>query len=357
MRYKILSINPGSTSTKFGVYEDEKEVMVKTIRHSADELKNFKKVSDQFKFRKELIINELKNEGIDTTNFNAIVGRGGIVKPLESGVYEVNDALKKDLSEGTYGEHASNLGGLIASELAKEIPGCRAFIADPVVTDELQDIARLSGLPEMPRRSVFHALNQKAMARKYSKETSKKYEDLNLLIVHMGGGISVGAHKGGRVIDVNNAVEGEGPFSPERSGSLVASDLAELCFIGKYTLEEVKKMINGKGGLMAHLGINEAQVAEQRIKDGDKKAELVMNAMIYNIAKLVGAMSAVLQGKIDAIILTGGIAYNQYVVNGLKPYISFLAPITVYPGEDELGALAMSGLRVLKGEETCKVYV
>lgn len=354
--YKILSINPGSTSTKFGVYEDEKEILIDTIRHSADELKDFKKVSDQFQFRKNLIIDTLESKGIDISGFNAIVGRGGIVKPLASGVYEVNTALKTDLTNASYGEHASNLGGLIALELAQEIPNCRAFIADPVVTDELQDVARISGLPSMPRRSVFHALNQKAMARKFVKENNKKYEDLNLIIVHMGGGISVGAHKGGRIIDVNNAVDGEGPFSPERSGSLVARDLAELCFSGNYTLDEVKKMINGKGGLMAHLGINEAHVAAQRIADGDKHAELIMNAMVYNIAKLVGSMAVVLQGKIDAIILTGGIAYNQYVVSNLKPMISFLAPITVYPGEDEMGALAMAGLRVLRGEETTKVY-
>ena len=339
-------------------------MLIDTIRHSADKLKDFKRVSDQFQFRKNLIVNTLKSKGIDIRNFNAIVGRGGIVKPLASGVYEVNTALKTDLANASYGEHASNLGGLIALEMAQEIPGCRAFIADPVVTDELQDVARVSGLPAMPRRSVFHALNQKAMARRFVKENNasaalsdrKKYEDLNLIIVHMGGGISVGAHKGGRIIDVNNAVDGEGPFSPERSGSLVARDLAELCFSGNYTLDEVKKMINGKGGLMAHLGINEAHVAAQRIADGDKHAELIMNAMIYNIAKLVGSMAVVLQGKIDAIILTGGIAYNQYVVSNLKPMISFLAPITVYPGEDEMGALALAGLRVLRGEEIPKVY-
>ncbi len=353
---KILSINPGSTSTKFGVYENEKEILIDTIRHGAEELENFKKVSDQFLFRKNLIVNTLKEKGINIHSFNAIIGRGGIVRPLESGVYEVNEKLKKDLASAAYGEHASNLGGLIASEMAQEIPGCRAFIVDPVVVDELQDVARISGLPEMPRRSVFHALNQKAMAHKYVKESGKKYEDLSLLVVHMGGGISIGAHKGGRIIDVNNAVDGEGPFSPERSGSLVARDLAELCFSGKHTLDEVKKMINGKGGLMAHLKINSAQEVEQRIKNGDEKAKLTMDAMIYTIAKQVGAMAVVLQGKIDTIILTGGIAYNQYVVNNLKPQISFLAPITVYAGEDEMSALAMGGLRVLKGEEVCKVY-
>ncbi|MDR0872486.1 MAG: butyrate kinase [Prevotellaceae bacterium] len=351
---KILSINPGSTSTKLGVYDDETKVCEKTIRHSADELKDFAKVSEQFLFRKELILNVLKEENI-AIDFNAVVGRGGIVKPVEAGVYEVNAALKKDLSEGIYGEHASNLGGLIAAEIAQSISGCRAFIADPVVVDELQEVARITGLPMLKRRSLFHALNQKATARRYAKENGKRYEDLNLIIAHLGGGISVGAHQKGRVIDVNNAVDADGPFSPERAGALPTSDLATLCFSGKYTLAEVKKLLNGKGGLMAHLGINEAHVAEQRVKDGDKQAELVMNAMIYNIAKEIGAMAAVLEGKIDAVILTGGIAYNQYVVSNLTPKVAFLAPVVVYAGEDELGALAMGGLRVLRGEAT-KTY-
>jgi len=352
--YKILSINPGSTSTKFGVYEDEKNILEKTIRHSAEELKDFPKVADQFLFRKELILSELKKENI-AVDFNAVVGRGGIVKPVEAGVYEVNAALKKDLSEASYGEHASNLGGLIAAEIAQSISACRAFIADPVVVDELQEVARITGLPALRRRSVFHALNQKAIAKKYAADNGKKYEDLNIIVAHLGGGISVGAHKNGRVIDVNNAVNADGPFSPERAGALPTGDLVALCFSGKYTQAEINKMINGKGGLMAHLGINAAHVAEQRIKDGDKQAELIMNAMIYNIAKEIGAMATVLEGKIDAVILTGGIAYNQYVVGNLKPKISFLAPVAVYAGEDELGALAMGGLRVLRGE-TAKIY-
>lgn len=355
MKYKILSINPGSTSTKFGVYENEKVIALQTIRHSAEELKDYAKISDQFLFRKNLILSALIKDEIAIDDFHAVVGRGGIVKPVEAGVYEINDALKKDLSDAAYGEHASNLGGLIAAEIAAEIPGCRAFIADPVVVDELRDVARVTGLPEIERKSIFHALNQKAMGRKYAQENDKQYEELNLIIAHMGGGISVAAHKNGKVIDVNNAVDGDGPFSPERAGGLPTGKLVELCFSGKYTLPEVKKMLNGKGGLIAHLGINEAHVAQERIEKGDKHAEMAMNAMIYNIAKEIGAMSAVLQGKIDAIILTGGIAYNQYVIGNLKPMISYLAPIVVYPGEDEMAALAMNGLRILRGE-TVKEY-
>lgn len=355
MNYKILSINPGSTSTKFGVYENEKVILLHTIRHTAEELKQYTKVSEQFLFRKNLILNYLKESSIAIDDFSAIVGRGGIVKPIPAGAYEVNEALKKDLRDATYGEHASNLGGLIASEIAQQIPNCRAFIADPVVVDELQDVARITGQPMFKRISIFHALNQKAMARRFAQENGTRYENLNLIIAHMGGGISVAAHKNGRVIDVNNAVDGDGPFSPERSGTLPTGQLAELCFSGKYSLNEVKKMLNGKGGLIAHLGINEAHVAVQRIKDGDKQAEAVMNAMVYNIAKEIGAMSVVLEGNIDAIILTGGIAHNEYVIDHLKPMISFIAPIKIYPGEDEMSALAMTGLRVLRGE-ACQLY-
>lgn len=355
MKYKILSINPGSTSTKLGVYENEQVVAIQTIRHSAEELKSFSKVSDQFLFRKNLIINFLKNDGIVIDDFNAIVGRGGILKPIQAGVYEVNDAMKKDLTTGTYGEHASNLGGLIAAEMAAGIPNCRAFIADPIVVDELQDVARITGHPLFKRISVFHALNQKAIAKRFAQENGKKYEELNLIVVHMGGGISVSAHKNGRVIDVNNALDGDGPFSPERAGTIPSGQLAKLCFGGEYSLDEVKKMINGKGGLMAHLGINEAHVAVEKIKEGDKHAELIMKAMVYNVAKEIGSMAVVLEGNIDAIILTGGIAHNEFVVGHLKPMVSFLAPIKVYPGEDEMSALAMNGLRVLRGEE-CHIY-
>ena len=355
MKYRILVINPGSTSTKIAVYENENEIFLKTIRHSADDLIPFKKISDQYEFRKRLILTELMNNEIPV-DFNAVVGRGGLLKPIKSGTYEVNERLKEDLRKGVQGEHASNLGGLIASEIASGIPGARAFISDPVVVDELSEIARITGLPEAPKRSMFHALNQKAIGRRYAKEHQQRYEDLNLVIAHMGGGISVAAHKKGKVIDVNNAIDGAGPFSPERAGTIPAGELVTLCFSGKYTEGELRKMLNGKGGLMAHVDSNEAHVVAQMANDGDKKADLVLSAMAYNIAKEIGAMSVVLDGKIDAIILTGGIAYNKFVTERIVEKISFLAPVAIYPGEDEMGALAEYALFIMKGAGSCLIY-
>ena len=354
--YKILIINPGSTSTKIAVYEDDKSVFQKTLRHSSKEIDGFPTVPSQFEFRKNAILNELRDAGIKPDDFAAVVGRGGVVKPIESGVYEVNDALKEDLINSKMGQHASNLGGLIAENIAHEIKGARAFIADPVVVDELDDVARISGHPLLPNQSIFHALNQKAVGRKFAKETGKKYEELNLIIAHLGGGISVGAHKKGRIVDVNNALNGSGSFSPERAGTLPALQLAELCFSGKYTIEEVRAMITGKGGLVAHLETNDAQTAAKRAKDGDKNAEIVLHAMAYQIAKSIGAAYTVLKGQIDGIILTGGIAHNEFVVNYIKEYADCLYKITVYPGEDEMEALAVNALSVLKGEMECKTY-
>ncbi len=353
---KILAINPGSTSTKIAVYENEKEVFEKTLRHTADELKGFKKVSEQFQFRKDVIMKELDEAGINIKDLNAIVGRGGLVKPVEGGVYEVNDDLKKDLEVGVMGEHASNLGGLIALDMIQSIPNARAFIANPVVVDELQDVARISGHPEFERLSIFHALNHKAIAMQYAKQEGVKYEDINVIVAHMGGGVSVGAHKKGRVIDVNNALDGEGPFSPERSGGLPSGALAKLCFSGKYTLEEVKKMITGKGGFMAYFGTNSALEIEQKAQAGDKKALLIDEAMAYQTAKSIGEMSAVLKGEVNAILLTGGIAYNKHLVKYITDMVGFVAPVKVYPGEDEMSALAMNGLMVMRGETECKEY-
>ena len=354
--YKILAINPGSTSTKIAVYEDDKPVFQKTLRHSSQEIGEFPTVPSQFEFRKNAILSELYDAGIKSDDFDAVVGRGGVIKPIESGVYEVNDALKQDLINSRMGQHASNLGGLIAEDIAREINNARAFIADPVVVDELDDIARISGHPLLPNISIFHALNQKAIGRKFAKETGKKYEELNLIIAHLGGGISVGAHKQGRIVDVNNALNGSGSFSPERAGTLPALQLAELCFSGKYTIEEVRAMITGKGGLVAHLGTNEAHTAAARAKEGDKKADLVLHAMAYQIAKSIGATYAALKGKTDGIILTGGIAYNEFVVSYIKEYIDCFGKITIYPGEDEMEALAVNALNVLKGEIECKNY-
>jgi butyrate kinase len=350
--YKILSVNPGSTSTKFAVYEDEKLVCLHTRRHTADDLKPYKTLTEQCEFRKEVILQVLQEVGIRLGELSAVVGRGGLVHALESGVYAVNDQLLHDLKYATIGEHASNLGGIIAHEIAADIPGCLAFIADPVVVDELQEVARISGLPEFGRKSQFHALNHKAVGRKYAKANGTKYERLNLVIAHMGGGVSVAAHRQGRVVDVNQGLDGYGPFSPERSGTLDAGELVKLCFGGQYTQSEIRKKLVGNGGLVAHLGTNEVQEVLRMIEEGDEHAKLVLQAMAYNVAKEIGAMFTVLKGDVDAVILTGGIAHSQFVVEYITRMISPFAKVVVYPGEDEMEALAMSGLRVLKGEES-----
>jgi len=349
--YKILSVNPGSTSTKFAVYSDEKLVSLHTVRHSSDELKPYKALAEQCGFRKKVILDRLKEDGFNLSELSAVVGRGGMVHPLESGVYVINDKLIHDLTYAAQGEHASNLGGIIAHEIAIEIPNCQAFIADPVVVDEMQDVARFSGLPSIPRRSMFHALNHKAVGRKYAKLNGTSYEKLNLVVAHMGGGISVAAHRQGKVVDVNQGLDGYGPFSPERAGTLDAGLLLKLCFSGEYAEDEVKKMIVGNGGLMAHIGTNEVQVVARMVEEGDAHAKVVLQAMAYQVAKEIGAMFAVLKGDVDAIILTGGIAHSQFVVSYIEKMVSHMAKVVIFPGEDEMEALAMSGLRVLKGEK------
>ena len=351
---RILAINPGSTSTKIAVYVNESPVCVHTIRHSVEELAPFSKVIDQYEFRKQLILRELKTSGIEF-EFDAVIGRGGLVKPIPSGVYEVNDALKHDLIHAVR-SHASNLGGLIAAELAVMILGCRAFIADPVVVDELEDIARISGSPLLPRVSIFHALNHKAVARRYARDEQVKYEEQNLIICHLGGGITVAAHKKGRVVDVNNGLDGEGPFAPERAGTLPAGELINLCFSGRFTREELQKQVVGRAGLAAHLGSTDILGILERINQGDEHAKLILDAMIYNVAKAIGGAAVVLQGKVDAILLTGGIAYSDYVVGRIESYVSFLGKIKVYPGEDEMGALAINALSVLNGELAPREY-
>jgi butyrate kinase len=351
---KILAINPGSTSTKIAVYDQENPVFVHTIRHRVEELAPFAEVIDQYDFRKQLVLHELETARIPF-GFDAIIGRGGLVKPIPGGVYEVNDALKHDLIHATR-SHASNLGGLIAAELAVLLPGCRAFIADPVVVDELEDVARISGSPLLPRVSIFHALNHKAIARRYAREHGVRYEEQNLIVCHLGGGISVAAHRQGRVVDVNNALDGEGPFSPERAGTLPAGELINLCFAGRFTRDELQKQVTGRAGLAAHLGSTDIPAILERINRNDKHAGLILDAMIYNVAKTIGSEAVVLQGKVDAIILTGGIAHSDAVISKLKPYVSFLGKIEVYPGEDELEALAMNALGVLKGELRVNEY-
>ena len=353
---RILAINPGSTSTKIAVYQGSKSIFLKNIKHSAEDLHPFKSIVEQFSFRKEIILKELKEAEIRIDLITAIVGRGGLVKPIESGVYEVNDALLRDLHESKLGEHASNLGGLIANDIALSLGNARAFIADPVVVDEMEDVARFTGHPKFTRHSIFHALNQKATARKYAKSVDKPYEKLNLIVAHLGGGISVGAHLKGRVIDVNNALDGDGPFSPERTGTLPCGQVASLCFSGEYTHEQVKKMIKGEGGFVAYLGTNDAYEVEKRVAAGDKEAKKVHDAIAYQLGREVGSLSAVLKGEVDAIIFTGGMAYDKGLINYIKEMVSFIAPVIVYPGEDEMEALAMNGYMVMKGEVEPKVY-
>lgn len=353
--FKILTINPGSTSTKIAVFDNETEVFEKTLRHSSEEIGKYDKISDQFEFRKKVIVDSLSEGGVNLNDIDCVVGRGGLLKPIEGGTYEVNAPMLEDLKIGVAGEHASNLGGLIAKEIGDEIKA-PSYIVDPVVVDELNDLARISGMPEIDRVSIFHALNQKAIARRFANENNKKYEDINLIVAHMGGGVSVGAHEKGKVIDVANALDGEGPFSPERSGGLPVGQLAAMCFSGEFTLDDIKKKIKGNGGLVAYLGTNDAREVEAMIEKGDKKAELLYEAMAYQIAKEIGACASVLKGKVDGIILTGGIAYSKSFTQMIVDRVNYIKDVTVYPGEDEMIALAQGGLRVLTGSEEAKVY-
>ena len=297
----------------------------------------------------------LNSQGINLTKLSAVVGRGGLLKPIEGGTYEVTDNMIKDLKVGVLGEHASNLGGILAYEIASKL-NIPSYIVDPVVVDEMHEIARISGMPKLKRISIFHALNQKAVARRAAEEMGKPYEDLNFIIAHIGGGVSVGAHKKGKVVDVNNALDGDGPFSPERSGGVPIGDLVKLCYSGEYTHADIKKMIKGKGGLVAYLGTNDGRIVEERIEQGDKEAELVYEAMAYQISKEIGSYATVLKGDVDAIILTGGIAYDKKFIQWIKESVEFLSKVIVYPGEDEMSALAEGGMRVLKGEEVAKIY-
>ncbi|HRY97723.1 MAG TPA: butyrate kinase [Bacteroidales bacterium] len=354
---RILAINPGSTSTKIGVFEGNNPIFLKNLSHSPEELAPFESISEQFDFRKDIILEQLHLAEIQLEQVKAIVGRGGMLKPIESGVYEVNEQMKEDLRTKKYGEHASNLGALIADALARSLPDARAFIANPICVDELCELARLSGHPLLPRKSVFHALNQKAVARAHAKSIMRAYEDLNLIVVHLGGGITVGAHQKGRVIDVNQGLDGDGPYTPERSGTLPVGDLIRLCYSGKYSEKEVLKMNKGAGGLVAYLGTNSAYEVEQRVAAGDDEARLIFEGMAYQVAKEVGAMSAVLSGEVDGILITGGVANSKWFVNKVIERVHRIAPTHVYPGEDEMRALAFNGMRVLSGETQPKVYV
>ncbi|HCX60869.1 MAG TPA: butyrate kinase [Clostridiales bacterium] len=353
--YKILAINPGSTSTKIAIYENENLIFKETISHSNSDLEKFDRISDQFEYRKKIILDTVKEQNFNLSELNAIVGRGGNMKPVEGGTYKVNEEMVGDLTVGVMGQHASNLGGIIADAIAKDL-GLSAYVVDPVVVDEFEDYARISGIPEIKRKSKDHPLNQKAVARLAASELGGAYSDYNFVVAHMGGGISIGIHKKGRIIDVNNCLDGDGTFSPERSGGLPVGSLVEMCFSGKYTMHEIKKKITGKGGLVAYLGTNDAREVKKRISEGDKYAKLIYETMAYQISKDIGAAATVLKGKVKSIVLTGGLAYDEDLVQWIKERVEFIAPVKVYPGENEMQAMVQGVIRILNGEEKLKVY-
>jgi butyrate kinase len=353
---KIFAINPGSTSTKIALFDDEKCLWTDTQRYGTDAIDRFETIMDQEEFRYGEIVKVLDSKGTRPEELAAVVGRGGLLKPIEGGTYLVNDRMLEDLKSMTYGAHASNLGAPLAVRFAAAAGNVPAFIVDPVVVDELAEEARLSGLPEIPRISILHALNQKTVARRAAADLKKPLSECNFVVAHMGGGISVGAHHRGRVIDVNNALDGEGPMSPERSGSLPVGGLIDLCFDGKHTLQEIQKMINGKGGLVAHLGTNDLREVEKRVTAGDPQAALVFEALALQIAREIGSCAAVLKGQVDAVVLTGGMAFSDSLCERISARIAFVGPLLRYPGEDEMRALAEGALRVLRKEEPPRHY-
>ena len=356
MPYTVLVINPGSTSTKIAVFKDDKELFSENVAHSAEEIAAFPSIASQYAFREKHIRDNLTKRGFDLKQLSCIVGRGGLLKPIPGGVYRVNQAMKAELLAATNGEHASNLGALIAGALADEL-GLPAFIADPVVVDELDEVARVYGHKLFRKQCIFHALNQKAVAKRWCRENKRQYGDCTIIVAHMGGGVSVGLHKNGRVVDVNNALNGEGPFSPERAGTLPAGQLAKLCFSGKYTEKEVLKMITGQGGMVSLANTNDMRVLEKGyLVDKDPNASLIYQAFLYNMGKAIGALAAAAHGKVDAIILTGGIAHGKEVQDTLRSMTGWIAPVTVYPGEGELEALALAGVGALSGETVAQEY-
>ncbi|MDA8408843.1 MAG: butyrate kinase [Treponema sp.] len=351
----VLVINPGSTSTKIAVYEDGEELFSENVSHGNEEIAQFGTIASQHEFREGHIRLVLERRGFSLARLSAVIGRGGMLRPIPSGVYRIGESMKEDLQTARYGEHASNLGALIADEFGKEL-GIPAFIADPVIVDELDDVARVSGHKLFRRRSIFHALNQKAVARRWCGEHDRKYESCTLIVAHMGGGVTVGLHRDGRVVDVNNGLDGEGPFSPERSGTLPAGDLVKLCFSGSHTEAEIKKMINGKGGMVSLMGTNDLRMVEEAARIGDPEASLYLKSFVYNVAKAIGALATAASGKVDAIILTGGVAFSTTIVTLLQNMCEYIASIVVYPGEGELEALALAATRAVRGECEVREY-
>lgn len=351
----ILVINPGSTSTKISVFEDESEILSRNVDHSAEELSGFLHITDQHEFRRRMIERNLAEAGYDLNRFDAVVARGGLVRPIPGGTYAVNRNMLEDLLKAEWGEHASNLGAVLAHELASDAKK-PAFIVDPVVVDEMEPLARLSGIPDIERRSIFHALNQKAVARLAAEKMGKSYQEVSLIVVHLGGGISVGTHRNGRVIDVNNALNGDGPFTPERAGGVPAGQLIEMCFSGRYTEKELKKYLVGGGGMVAYLGTNDMRDVSRRVERGDPRALMYYEAMAYQISKEIGACAAVLKGHVDGIVLSGGLARDDMFIDWIRERVEWIAPLIVYPGEEEMRSLALGALRVLRGEEEANQY-
>lgn len=350
----ILTINPGSTSTKLSLFEEEEEVKTIKIDHRMEDLNNYDKVSDQYDYRLDLIKNWCQSEGISGKELRAVVGRGGLLRPMAGGSYLVTEAMIEDLQIGIQGEHASNLGGMLARGIAS-LEGIPSYIVDPVSVDEFQDVARISGLSGITRKSLLHALNIKAVAHRRAVELNKELEELNFIVAHLGGGISIASLQSGKIIDVNNAKE-MGPFSPDRTGGLPVGDVVKMCFSGKYTLDEMNKMIQGEGGLYSYLNTLDGRQVEESIKKGDAYSKLIYHAMAYQIGKEIGICATVLKGNVDNIILTGGLAYSEYLVNMIKEMVGFISEIIIYPGEDEMDALNRGALRVLRGEEVAKIY-
>lgn len=353
MTYKILAINPGSTSTKISLYEDEKEIFTKTLEHPVEEIEKFDKVIDQFEMRKDVVLSFLKEKNFDIKELSAVVGRGGMLPPVRSGAYEVNELMLKTLREKPYMEHASNLGAPIAYEIAKDA-GVKAYIYDSVRTDELNEIARISGMPDLPRTSTSHVLNSRAMAIKVAQKYGKRYNEMNFIVAHLGGGISLSVHEKGRIVDIVS--DDEGAFSPEAAGRVPCRSLIELCYSGKYSKKDMLKKLRGNGGLKAYLGTTDARQIEKMIEDGDEKARVVYEAMAYQVAKSIGELATVVEGNVDVIILTGGIAYSEMITSWIKKRVKFIAPVEIMPGQNEMESLAYGILRVLRGEEEAREY-
>jgi len=351
---RMLVLNPGSTSTKLAVFDGEAPVFEETLRHGREELSQFPSIMDQLDYRKGLVLELLAERGVEISSLAAVVGRGGLMRPVASGTYAVNDAMLHDVRIGFLGQHASNLGAVLAHDIAATA-GLPSFVVDPVVVDEMNDLARYSCVPEIERASLVHALNVKATARRAARELERSLDDVNLVVAHLGGGISVVAIDRGRMTDVSSALSA-GPFTPERAGTVPTLELVDMCFAGDHTRDEIRRKLVGGGGFVAYLGTNSAREVEDRIMEGDERATVIMDAMLYQVAKEIGAMAAVLRGNVDAVVLTGGLANADYITSRLAAYVDFLAPVIVVPGEDEMEALAEGCLRVLRGEEAALEY-